>query len=406
MKIQNYILIIMLVAGSLFACSDDEKGPVINPAAENGSLTFVLNQTQYADFVYVLEEGKNGLNMDALTCSQPDYGFTAAVTYSVEVSFNENMSGAVQLASSVQGENISINVKEMNKAIFDLYEGEMPNPSVAREVHVRLKAVVSTATKTPLVSEPTVKPIYSNAVTLKILPYYIENLKRYHEAEELKPYYIIGYMGWDNNTGGLGKHVIPMSVVEDPVYNSDGQGIYEYTGYLEASKTFKIIGTVGGWSEQWGNADADGIDNIVHNDGGSADFQVPEDGYYTITLNSIANKLSFEKKSIAPKVYDNMGLVGEMTDWGESPDIPMIPYQVVNNHVWYAEYTFAGDGQFKFRYNSDWGTNWGTSSDSDGDPAYSSAGVGKPGGKNLFVRAGTYVIVFNDIDSSYTLIRK
>ena len=157
MKIQNYILIIMLVAGSLFACSDDEKGPVINPAAENGSLTFVLNQTQYADFVYVLEEGKNGLNMDALTCSQPDYGFTAAVTYSVEVSFNENMSGAVQLASSVQGENISINVKEMNKAIFDLYEGEMPNPSVAREVHVRLKAVVSTATKTPLVSEPTMR---------------------------------------------------------------------------------------------------------------------------------------------------------------------------------------------------------------------------------------------------------
>lgn len=398
MKKQNYILITILIAGLLFACSEDDKSPVINPAAESGSLTFTLNQTQYADFVYVLEKEKDGQNMDILTCSQPDYGFSAAVTYFIEVSFNEDISNAVELASSVQGENVAINVKEMNRAIFDLYESEMPNPSVAEKVYFRLKAVISSATKTPLVTEPTVKPLYSNVIKLNILPYHIEDLKYYYEVEELNPYYIIGYMGWDNEMDGLGRHVIPMSVVEDPAYNTEGQGVFEFTSYFEASKTFKIIGTVGGWTEQWGNADADGIDNPVHNDGGSSNFQVPEDGYYTITLNSISNTLSFEKKSISPKVYDNMGLVGDMTDWGEEPDISMTPYQEVNNHMWYAESTFESDGECKFRYNSDWGDNWGS-------PLFP-IGFATPGGDNIEAKAGTYIVFFNDIDGSYTFIKK
>lgn len=406
MKKLSNILLSILFIGFLTSCADNEIGPVINPAAEDGSLTYVLNQTKYADFVYALAPENDGLNMDALTTSQPDYGFTAAVTYFVQVSFNEDMSGSVELPSSVQGETVNINVKEMNKAMFELYNGDMPSPSVAKDVFVRLKAVVSVATKNPMVTEPTVKPLYSNVIKLKVLPYYVENLKPYNEASVLYPYYIIGYMGWDNSEGGLGSNVIPMSVTEGAVYNSDGQGKYVYTGYFEAAKTFKLIGVVGGWTEQWGNGGGDGINNPVHNDGGSSNFQVPEDGYYTVTLNSITNEVTFEKKEITPKVYDNMGLVGEMTGWGESADIAMKPYQDTNNHVWYAEYTFAADSQCKFRYNSDWGTNWGTPSDKDGDPAYSFAGLATAGGKNLIQKAGTYTIFFNDIDGSYMFIKK
>lgn len=398
MKKINIVLLVTIFIGFLSSCADEEVGPVINPAAEDGSLTYVLNQTRYTDFTYVLEAANSGLNMDALTTTQPDYGFSAAVTYYVQVSFNEDMNEFVELPSSVQGENVALNVKEMNSAIFDLYQGEMPNPSIERDVFLRLKAIVSNATKTPLVTEPTVKPLYSNVIKLSVLPFYVQNLKPFNMVPVLNPYYIIGYMGWDNSTGGLGSNLIPMGVVEGSVYNDEGNGIFAYTGYFEASKTFKLIGVVGGWNEQWGNSDSDGIDNPVHNDGGSSNFKVPEDGYYTVTINSITHKVTIENKSITPKVFDNMGMVGAMTDWGNNPDVAMTPYQDVNNHMWYAEYTFTSDSECKFRYNSDWGDNWGAGT--------FPVGIATPGGSNIPVEAGTYMVFFNDIDGTYTFIRK
>lgn len=398
MKKHNYIILLIMAFGFLVSCGDDETGPVINPAAESGNLSFTLNEAEYSNFTYVLEEENNNQNMETLYCSQPDYGFTAAVSYYVQVSFNNDMSNYFELPSSVQGETLNINVKEMNKAIFELYGGDMPNPSVAKDVYVRLRAVVSNATQTPLVSTPTVKDAFSNVINLSILPYFIENLKSYEEADLLVPYFIIGYAGWDNDDNGYGSSLIPMSIVEGNVYNSEGQGIYSYTGYFESSKTFKLIRDVGGWSEQWGNADSDGIDSPVRNDGGSSNFQVPEDGYYTVTLNSISNTVTIEHISITPKVYDNMGLVGEMTNWGDSPDVAMTPYQDTNNHMWYAEYTFANDGECKFRYNSDWGYNWGAST--------FPVGIATAGGDNINAKAGTYIIFFNDIDGTYTFIKK
>lgn len=397
MKKYNYIILLILSLGFLFSCGDDETGPVINPEAESGTLSLVLNEAEYGNFTYVLEEQNNNQNMEVLYCSQPDYGFTAAVTYYVQVSFNQDMSDAFEL-SSVQGETINLNVKEINKAIFELYGGEMPIPSVERDVYFRLRAVISNATQTPLVSQPIVKPLFSNVIKLNILPYFIENLKSYEDAPLLVPYFIIGYAGWDNGANGYGSSIIPMSIVEGNVYNNEGQGIYTYTGFFETSKTFKFIRDVGAWGEQWGNKDSDGIDNPVHNDGGSSDFQVPEDGYYTITLNSITNKVEFEKKSITPKVYSNMGMVGDMTEWGSNPDVSLTPYQDVNNHMWYAEYTFASDGECKFRYNSDWGDNWG-------DKTFP-VGIATPGGDNIKAKAGTYVVFFNDIDGTYTFIKK
>jgi len=395
-KISN-ILLLILALGFFASCAEEEVGPTINPAAENGTLTYVLNQTRYSNFTYVLEQENDAMNMDALVTTQPDYGFKASVSYYIQVSFNEDMSNLVELPSSVQGENVAINVKEMNKALFELYGGDMPNPSVATDIYVRLKAIVSNATKNAFTTEPTVKPLFSNVIKLNVLPYYIENLKTYFEAQVLNPYYIIGN-GWDNSINGLGKDIIPLSVTEGAIYNSDGQGVYVYTGYFEASKGFKIIGVIGGWTEQWGNSGGDGIDSPVHNDGGSGNFKVPKDGYYTVKLNSVLNQVSIVETAITPKVYDNMGLVGAMTEWGGKPDIAMTAYQDVNNHMWYAEYTFASDSECKFRYNSDWGTNWGHNT--------FPYGIGTPGGPNIPAKAGTYMIFFNDIDGTYTFIKK
>lgn len=50
--------------------------------------------------------------------------------------------------------------------------------------------------------------------------------------------------------------------------------------------------------------------------------------------------------------------------------------------------------------------NLGTPSSIEPDPAYSYAGIGKLGGKNMIQTAGTYVVIFNDITGNYYFIKK
>jgi hypothetical protein len=42
----------------------------------------------------------------------------------------------------------------------------------------------------------------------------------------------------------------------------------------------------------------------------------------------------------------------------------------------------------------------------DGDPTFSSFGLGIQGGKNLIETKGSYIIMFNDIDGFYYFYKK
>ena len=408
MKKINILILGFLLMVGFTACQED---PIvtINPLAEAGDISFQLNNAQYSNFTYVLEEANNGLDMGALTTQQPDYGFTAAVTYYIQASFSQDMKDSVELASSVQGENVAINVKDMDKALFELYKGKMPRPSVAKDVYVRLRAVVSTSTPSPLDNEPIVKSLFSNVVKLNILPYYIPPIVYYYEAEVLRPYYIIGYNGWNNDKDHLGSELMPLGVVEEKVYNDEGDGVWRYTGYFESAKEFKLIRDIGSWNEQWGNKGGAGINQPISKAIAGeepSNLKVPKDGYYTITLNSIKHELKVEEITITPTAYLSIGLVGQMTGWADNADILLSQYQSTNNHDWYTTYTFTADSPCKFRANGTWDVNWGTPSSIEPDPAYSYAGIGKLGGKNMIQTVGTYVVIFNDITGNYYFIKK
>lgn len=408
MKKLNIILISLFVALGFYSCQTDEIIK-INPAAEDGTLPFVLNNSQYSNFTFVLDEANNSSDMDALTAQQPDYGFTAAVTYYIQASFTQDMKDSVELASSVQGEKVAINVKDMNKAMLALYKGTMPNPTVAKDVYVRLRGVVSSSTATPLISTPTVKSLYSNAVKINVKPYFMEDLVSYDKAKKLLPYYIIGYIGWNNDADHLGSELVPLGVVEGSKYNSDGQGTYVYTGYFEASKSFKLIRDVGSWNEQWGNKGGEGITNPINKAIAGeepSNFKVPADGFYTITLNSITNVCTIEANTITPTAYSSMGIIGEFNSWGG--DAPMSAFQTVNNHVWYKNVTFASDGNYLFRADGDWGKKFGSPSTvGNGDPAFQLVGLGVlNGGKDILEKAGTYTLIIDDISGCYYAIKK
>ena len=75
-----------LVLGALAfsACEDQDVTPVLQEPTQ-----FVLNTPAYVNGTYDLAHSTTL----ELTCSQPDYGFTAATSYAVEVSLTGTFDG-------------------------------------------------------------------------------------------------------------------------------------------------------------------------------------------------------------------------------------------------------------------------------------------------------------------------
>lgn len=285
MKRYNILFIVLLGMIGFTSC-EDKVDTVINSKAIDGSLSFKLNQPQYSN--YVLEVANSTKDLDSLTCVQPAYGFTAAVTYSTQVCGDANFAaGTFQtLPTTVNGEKVGVNTKELNKALIAFNGGAFAEPLTFKTVYVRLKAYISDASYSTTKDSLIVKPLYSNAISLKIKPY-IEPLDYYYNLT-LRPWYIIGLGGkWDNSVAGLGSSLIPLGVVDGKSYDpGTGDGTYSTTVYIKSSDSFKLIRDVTAWSPSWamtgGVLKYNGADNIT----------VSADGWYTITLNSIDNKLT------------------------------------------------------------------------------------------------------------------
>lgn len=392
-NIRIYLWMALAVVG-LFAC-EDAKDPVINSAALDGTLSFQLNQPQFTNWAYELKYENASANMDSLTCVQPAYGFTAAVTYTTQVSMSNTFADGTykELPTTINGEKVAVNTKEMNKALIALHGGSFTDPLPTLKVYVRLKAVVSDAVNNPVENVTTVKPLYSNAINVKIIPY-IEPLAPYYEVT-LRPWFIVGLGGkWNNSAAGLGSDLIPLNVVAGNAYDAaTGDGTYVYTGYFDASSSFKLIRDVGGWSPQWGMTGGKPSYNTGDN------ISVPTSGYYTLTLNSIDNKLTIVAATAPTKDYTSIGLIGEFNGW--AADVALTPNTNTQSHVWYVTHEFtanaASDGGCKFRANGGWDVNWGFGK--------FPAGVGTPGGANIPFKKGKYTVIFNDIDGSYYFIQ-
>ena len=82
-KISNILLAVTFALPLFTACeTDNDSNPILNEPD-----TFTLNTPAYAaNNVYDL---KNAQTVE-LTCSQPDYGFPAATTYTVQASFEQD----------------------------------------------------------------------------------------------------------------------------------------------------------------------------------------------------------------------------------------------------------------------------------------------------------------------------
>ena len=80
----NILSIVFAGICAFSACTDD-KDPVINDLkdSEGNNISFTLNAPNNSSYTLMPENASSII--DIFTCEQPDYGFAAGVTYTVQV---------------------------------------------------------------------------------------------------------------------------------------------------------------------------------------------------------------------------------------------------------------------------------------------------------------------------------
>ena len=418
---KNKYIIGALLIGiiSLFAsCSDDnDSNPTLIQPKE-----FTLNTPEYINSTIDLEKS-TGLE---LTWSQPKYTADNApinATYEVQVSptnsftvstdeaaadeSGEKVPDYAVLSNTTQKCNISASVEEMDKALVKILKWTEENVPAEQEMYVRVNAYILEGTNR-------LNPIASNSVMLKVKPYYIE-------LKDATPtmWYLVGNMfgaKWAGNKS-IGEDALPMFLKPNFAYDKKtGAGEIEYTNYFltgdynEKAEVdaagFKILPTTFDWEFSM-NADAAQKGTIAYRGNGGGDgghIVAPAAGYYTITINTADNTAKMVKyEGDVNNNYDTIQISGSFNDW---VDTPMLPYNTegVENHAWYYVMDVpAGEtAQFKFKTAGSLDTSWGYGA---ADGAINMYGKCDAGGKNIGLAEGKYVISFNDITGSFSIVK-
>lgn len=137
--IKSALLVVMSLT-LMTACSDDnDSNPTIQSPTEFKLNTPVLENTP-------IDLANSSKIM--LTCSQPDYGYTASVQYTVQVATKPDMSDAVELSETSSSAKVAVNASLLASTLTNLYveqgktEADFPMDVTA---YLRLKANIVTS---------------------------------------------------------------------------------------------------------------------------------------------------------------------------------------------------------------------------------------------------------------------
>ncbi len=380
----------LLMALTIFtaSCSDDRDH---NPTALEPT-SFVLNDAVYASNNIILQ---NTSNIE-LTWSQPDYGVPVVATYTIEMSTQPDFSdipgidddGNAIMKSSVSTlaqetvVNTTVRCKEINDGILNNFGIESYEDFITvlydnnGYIPVYLRATSKFNDKT----------IYSNTISIKTLPFYVEPVL-------FTQYYLIGALnGWGTSSANMNALLYPSSEKE-----------YSYTTQWtgDANLKFWELDNWGDWGTAW-STPKDGDDspsgNLVKD--GSGAMVCPEPGsYYTYSIDMGTATYTWTKcDNQDPTKYDVVSLIGIGGDWNTDYEM-----EEVYPHNWcLQDFTFKSKTEFKFRANKAWDVNWGVAVNI-GETPY---GAGKPNGDNITAEAGTFDIYFNDITGEFAFVKQ
>ena len=408
---------------SLFAsCSDDnDSNPTLIQPTE-----FTLNTPEYINSTVDLEKS-TGLE---LTWSQPKYTADNApinATYEVQVSptnsftvstdeaaadeSGEKVPDYAVLSNTTQKCDISASAEEMDKALVKILKWTEADVPAEQEMYVRVNAYILEGTNH-------LNPVASNSVKLNVKPYYIE-------LKDAVPtmWYLVGNMfgaKWANDKN-IGVDALPMFLKPNFSYDKKtGAGEIEYTNYFltgdynEKAECdgagFKILPSDFNWDYSMNailNNEISAKKGTIETRNGGADGRhivAAEAGYYTITINTADNTAKLEKYEGDVTNYGTIQIATSLDDFAS--DTPMLSYNTegVENHAWYyvMEVPAGKTVSFKFKIAGSWDTNWGYGA---ADGAINMYGKCEANGHNIGLAEGKYVISFNDITGSFSIVK-
>ncbi len=280
---KNRIILSTLLAGALLfsACeSDRESNPTLLVPE-----SFTLNTPALSDGVYYLDSS----DKLALSCSQPEYGYTAPVIYTVELSLDDTFETMEALPTSYTTAKMSVIASEVAVAVTNLQlaagKKDVDFP-MTTPLSIRLKADLSDTDAT----------VYSNSVDVNVnLSYSLPPVKF---PENMYIVVSICEWNWDN----------AISMV--PVYaNGDGEfgGSFWSMVYLAEGSEIKVNKAAawdGGEGGFGGATIEDNADASVSDKGGN--IGVANAGWYVIVVKTEVDGVNLKFSSISfyePNVY-------------------------------------------------------------------------------------------------------
>ena len=412
MKNKIWLGALLIGITSIFtACTDDrDSNPTLIQPTE-----FVLNTPAYAEQIMDLENTSNLM----LTWSQPKYTVDNApinATYEVQISPTNSFTVSQDEADAdPSGEKTAdyfslsktdthctyeMAANELNTDLAKFFQWEEDQVPEVQDLTVRVRSYIAEGTKQ-------LNEVISNTVNIKVKPYYtvVKNA-------DPELWYLLGGCiadgTWGEAAAGIGYSNIPMCPIKGATYDAKtGQGNLTYTGYFTTDQGFKIIKN-NAWDDfEWGGVGHDINQPVMKGHGTTGDdFNVPADGYYTITLTNEPNdeayantKLSIVPVEHDPAEYAGMSVAGNFNDWTDEAMEPVDTWAGAKPHVWRLVKTFDTDAELKFKVTGSWDNSWGSVDFPYGWGANSND-------PNISVKAGTYLILFNDITGYYHFYAK
>ncbi len=295
-KIYN-ITILLACLGICWACQKDDKVVLQQPES------FVLNTPKYASGIYDL---KNTETIE-FTTSQPDYGFTAAAVYGVEVSLTSDFKNAVALPGNYTSAKFNINAADLALALVGMHNvtEESDYPAEPHPLYVRLSSVLNSKE---------VGKVYSNVVTLPHVKGYFALDPMVMPAEM----YIIGNVAGDWNWNDATAMI--------PVHSSPGKfWAMQYLGQTDGGENAQIkFNNEKAWNgAEFGYANATiSAESATlagtSNEGGN--IQIGNPGWYIVVVTTTINGREYEYAVdfYPPNVYLQGNVAGG--NWGTTDE--------------------------------------------------------------------------------------
>lgn len=344
MKHLNIIAYCLTGLFALTACESDRDD---NPTIKQPT-TFQLNIS--SSEVYDLEANST----IQWGCVAPDYGYSAPLTYSIQINKDDNWTEAEgdtpasykTLETTYTSTTFDVKTEELNRSLILLNEwyDEATFPSTA-EVYVRVQSTLSTTDA---------YKYYSETMKVNVKPYYTKV-----STEPAKLYIVGDHQGWA--TDGTAPLIIA----------SDDAGT-TFSGYAQLNKEFKFMTTT-----SWNDPNYGGSNGTLEQ--GGDNITVSKPGFYQIDVN--LSKMTYKLQTCT------WGVVGDATPGGWDSDIQLTYNE--ESKALEAKATLSG-GEIKFRQDGAWSISLGGSLDA----------LVLNGG-NIAVNAGTYTIRLYLSDGAY-----